>query len=63
LPRGRIVRPQVGDKIVFHEHPGAADLDARHLAGARQLTQCLGVDAQEGGRLFEAERLHGALPK
>lgn len=57
------MRAQVGHKIVLDEHPGTTDLDARHPAGARQLTQCFVVDAQEGGCLRKAERLHGVPPK
>jgi hypothetical protein len=59
LPRLRIERTQIGNKIFFQEHPGAADLGAGHHTGASQLAQGFGVDLQELRTLLKTTGSHG----
>ena len=46
-------------KVVLDEHPGAPDLGTGNAAGAGGLSECFGMDMQEGSGFRKAERLHG----
>ena len=58
LPRLRIERTEILDKVVFHKYPGMAHLGAGHDAGPDLLTQGLGMDPQQCCRFRQAESSH-----
>jgi hypothetical protein len=47
LPRLRIERTDIANKVFFEKHPGATHLGAGYDAGADQLAQGFGVDVQQ----------------
>ena len=57
LPWARIVGSEVGHKIVFQEHPGAADLGSGHAARLDALAQLLRMDPKKVRGLGEVMRL------
>jgi len=60
LPFHRIQRAQKVGEIVLEKNPGAAWLGAGDKAAFGSSADFLRVHAQEGGRLVEIERFHGA---
>jgi hypothetical protein len=57
LPWARIVGSEVGHKIVFQKHPGAADLRSGHAARLGTLAQLLRMDPKKVRGLGEVIRL------
>ncbi len=60
LPFHRIQRAQEGGEIVLQENSGPARLGSGDEAAFCSSADFLGVHTQEGGRLVEIERFHGA---
>ena len=52
----------MGGKVVFQEHPRAADLGAGNAARARTLAQCFRMHVKEQCGLLKVERLHAQRP-
>jgi hypothetical protein len=63
LPRLRIKRPHVGDKIIDQKDPGTAYLGTRNHSGLRPAAEFFRVAAQEIGGFPEIEGSHSGFAR